>query len=328
MSMRQLRVSAWAITNPIPVTVIFAALTLAGVISYLLLPVKQFPNVSFPAVTVTVTQNGASPAELETQVTRPVEDAMAGISGVDHIQSSVTLGASTTTINFKIGEDEQRAIDEVRSAVDQIRANLPREIDEPTVSRLDFEGAPILTYAVEAPGMSDPDLSWFIDDTLTRTLSGVLGVSKVERVGGTEREINVIVDLERLAGYNLTVPQLNDALRQFSTNASGGRLDVGGREQTIRVTGQADTEDRLRALTIPLAAGRYVRLSDVAQIGSGAGEARRFARLDGRPVVGFQVLKTKASSDVQGRGCGREGAGQAACRQPGHPLHQSAVHGG
>ncbi|WP_293682978.1 efflux RND transporter permease subunit, partial [uncultured Phenylobacterium sp.] len=297
--MRQLRVSAWAITNPIPVVVIFAALTLAGLVSYLLLPVKQFPNVSFPAVTVTVTQNGASPAELETQVTRPVEDAVAGISGVDHIQSSVTLGTSTTTINFKIGEDEQRAIDEVRSSVDRIRANLPLEIDEPTVSRLDFEGAPILTYAVEASDMSEPDLSWFIDDALTRALSGVPGVGQVQRVGGTDREINVIVDLERLAGYGLTVPQLNDALRQVSVNAPGGRLDVGGREQTIRIVGQADTEERLRALTIPLAGGRYVQLSDLAQIGLGASEARRFARLDGRPVVGFQVLKTKASSDVR-----------------------------
>jgi hydrophobic/amphiphilic exporter-1 (mainly G- bacteria), HAE1 family len=297
--MRQLRISAWAIQNPIPVVVIFAALTLAGVFAFLLLPMKQFPDASFPAVSVTVTQNGASPAELETQVTRPIEDAIAGISGIKDMRSSVSLGASIITVNFEIGEDPQRAKDEVQSAVDQIRANLPREIDEPIVERVDIESQPILTYAVEAAAMSTADLSWFIDDTVARALQGEPGVAEVTRVGGADREINVIVDVARLAGYGLTVPQLNDALRQVSVNAPGGRLEVGGREQTIRLVGQADTEERLRALTIPLGGGRYVRLEDVAAIGSGAAESRSFARLDGRPVVGFQVLKTKEGSDVE-----------------------------
>ncbi|HEU0043125.1 efflux RND transporter permease subunit [Sphingomonas sp.] len=297
--MRQIRVSAWAIQNPIPVVVLFAALTLAGIFAYLMLPVKQFPDASFPAVSVTVTQNGASPAELETQVTRPVEDAIAGISGIKDIRSAISLGASVTTINFEIGEDQQRAKDEVESAIDQIRATLPREIDEPIIERVDIESQPILTYAVEAPGMSVPDLSWFIDDTVGRALLGQEGVAQVSRVGGAEREINVIVDLERLAGFGLTVPQLNDAIRQVSVNAAGGRLEVGGREQTVRIVGQADTEQRLRDLSISLPGGRYVRLADVAEIGAGAAEARQFARLDGRPVVGFQVLKTKEGSDVE-----------------------------
>jgi HAE1 family hydrophobic/amphiphilic exporter-1 len=268
--MRQFRISAWAIQNPIPVVVIFAALTLAGVFAYLMLPMKQFPDASFPAVSVTVTQNGASPAELETQVTRPIEDAIAGISGIKDMRSSVSLGASIITVNFEIGEDPQRAKDEVQSAVDQIRANLPREIDEPIVERVDIESQPILTYAVEAAGMSTADLSWFIDDTVARALQGEPGVAEVTRVGGADREINVIVDVDRLAGYGLTVPQLSAALLQSSVNAPGGRLEVGGREQTIRLVGQADTEERLRALSIPLPGGRFVRLADVAEIGSGA----------------------------------------------------------
>ena len=295
---QHMRLSAWAIRNPIIVTVVFTALTIAGIVAYLLLPVKQFPNVSFPAVTVTITQNGASPQELETQVTRPVEDSVAGISGVKDIRSSVALGSSITTINFQIGEDEQRAKDEVQSAVDKIRQSLPREIDEPIVQRIEFDGAPILTYAIAAPGMSDADLSWFIDDTVTRALLGQKGVAAVDRVGGVAREVNVVVDLDRLNGYGLTAPQLNDALRQFSTNAPGGRVNVGGREQTIRIVGQADTLAQLNALTIPVTGGRYVKLTDVASIGFGAGEERSLARLDGRPVVGFQVRKTKLSSDV------------------------------
>ena len=160
-------------------------------------------------------------------MTRPVEDAVAGITGVKDIRSSVSLGSSITTINFEIGEDEQRAKDDVQSAVDKIRQSLPREIDEPVIARVEFDGAPILTYAVAAPSMSDADLSWFIDDTVTRALLGQRGVSQIDRVGGVDREINIVADLDRLNGYGLTAPQLNDALRQFSVNAPGGRVDVG-----------------------------------------------------------------------------------------------------
>lgn len=293
-----MKVSAWGIRNPIPVTVLFLALTIAGIASYFLLAVKQFPDVSFPVVTVTVTQNGAAPAELETQVTRAVEDAVAGIAGVDHIQSTVLLGASTTTIEFEIGEDEQRVTDEVRSRIAQIRANLPRSIDEPIVERVEVTDAPIATYAVAAPGMSVEELSWFIDDTLARRLQGLPGVARVSRIGGVNREINVILDLDRMRALGLTAPQVNEALTRFNTDAPGGRAEVGGREQTVRVLGEAATVDALRTLTIPTGPGRYVRLADVASIGMGAEEQRGFARLDGRPVVAFQVNKTKESSDV------------------------------
>lgn len=293
-----LRVSAWAIRNPIPVSVLFLALALAGVASYFLLPIKQFPDVSFPVVQVNVTQNGAAPGELETQVTRPVEDAVAGIAGVKTVQSTVVLGASTTTIEFKIGEDEQKVTDEVRTRIAQIRANLPRDIDEPIVQRLEVTNAPIATWAVAAPGMTVEQLSWFIDNELTRRLQGLPGVAQVSRIGGVEREINVTLDLDRMRGLGLTAPEVNEALTRFNLDAPGGTARVGAREQTIRVLGEAETLDALRALTIPTGQGRQVRLSDVASIGPGAAEARDFARLDGRPVVGFQVNKTNQASDI------------------------------
>ncbi|MBO9709358.1 MAG: efflux RND transporter permease subunit, partial [Caulobacter sp.] len=294
----ELRVSAWAIKNPIPVAVLFIALIIAGVGCYLGLPVKQFPNVEFPAVTVTVTQSGAAPGEMETQVTRPIEDAVAGISNVKTIRSSVVQGASTTTIEFNLGEDLQKVTDEVRSKVDQTRAILPREVDEPIVQRLEITSAPIITYAVSAPGMSPTELSWFIDDTVTRALQGERGVAQVARVGGVEREINVVIDPDRMAAFGITAPQLNQALANFSVDAPGGRAQVGGREQTLRVLGAATTVEQLRQITIPVAGGRYVKLTDVAQVGQGAAEERGFARLDGKPVVAFQVMKTRDSSDV------------------------------
>ena len=295
----QLRVSAWAIRNPIPVAVVFIALIIAGVGCYLGLPVKQFPNVSFPAVVVTVTQSGAAPGEMETQITRPVEDAVASISNVKTIRSSVVQGASTTTIEFELGEDLQKVTDEVRSKIDQVRQQLPREVDEPTVTRLEIDSAPIITYAIAAPAMSTTELSWFVDDTVTRTLQGQKGVAQVARVGGVGREINILIDPDRMAAFGVTAPQLNQALANFSLDAPGGRALVGGREQTVRVLGAAQTLDELRALTIPTAGGRYVKLTDVAEVGQGAGEERGFARLDGKPVVAFQVMKTKESSDVQ-----------------------------
>jgi HAE1 family hydrophobic/amphiphilic exporter-1 len=296
--MSELRISAWSIRNPIPVAVLFIALIIAGVAAYLSLPVKQFPNVTFPAVTVSVTQSGAAPGELETQVTRPIEDAVSGISNIKTIRSSVTQGASTTTIEFELGEDLQKVTDEVRSKVDQARASLPKEIDEPIVQRLEIDSAPIITYAVSAPAMSTAELSWFVDDTVTRALQGEKGVAQVARVGGAEREINVIIDPARMAAFGVTAPQLNQALANFSLDAPGGRATVGGREQTLRVLGAANTLDQLKQITIPVGS-RYVKLTDVADVGQGAGEERGFARLDGKPVVAFQVMKTRESSDVQ-----------------------------
>ena len=296
--MAQLRVSAWAIKNPIPVAVIFAALTIAGLFTYGMLPIKQFPNVNFPAVSITIAQSGAAPSEMENQITRPIEDAIAGLSNVKNIRSTVVQGVSTTVVEFELGQDLQRITDDVRSKVDQTRQILPREIESPIVQRLEMDSAPILSYAVSAPGMTQAELSWFIDDTVARTLQGEKGVAQISRVGGVNREINVILDPQRLRAYGLTANAVNDALSVFNVDVAGGRAQIGGREQTLRVLGAANTVDQIRNLMIP-AQGRYVRLSDVAEIGDGAAEERGFARLNGRPAVGFQVMKTKEASDVQ-----------------------------
>jgi HAE1 family hydrophobic/amphiphilic exporter-1 len=296
--MAELRLSTWGIKNPIPVALLFLAAVLAGAISYTFLPIKQFPNVVFPAVLVIVTDNGAAPAEIKTQITRPIEDAMAGIAGVRDMQSQIAEGSSTTEVEFQLGEDLQKVTDEVRQRVDQTRVNLPREIDPPTVQRIEIDSQPILTYAVASPDMSDSQLSWFVDDTISRSLQSANGVAQVSRVGGVDREINVLIDPDRMAAQGLTATQLNGALAAFNANIPGGRVDVGGREQTVRVLGEALTVDRLRDLTIPTAGGRFVKLSDVADVGDGSSEPRGFARLNDRPVVGFQVLKTNDASEV------------------------------
>ncbi len=146
--------------------------------------------------------------------------------------------------------------------------------------------------------MSAADLSWFIDNTISRTLQAEQGVSKINRLGGVDREINVLVDPDRLAAQGLTAAQVNDALTAHNVDVPGGRVVVGGREQTLRVLGAAVTVAEIRNLTIPTTGGRFVRLSDVADVGDGAAEERGFALLDGRPVVGFEVSKAKLASEV------------------------------
>ena len=295
---RHFRVSEWAIRNPIPVAVMFAAAVLAGLVSYMALPIKNYPNIEFPAVMVQVTRNGGAPAEMENQIARPVENALSGLSDVESINSTITQGSSDTFVQFKLGSNLQKATDDVRSKVEQIRNDLPRDIDPPVVQHLDFDDQPIVTYAVTAPTMSTTELSWFIDNTIARTLQAEQGVSKIQRLGGADREVNVLVDPDRLAAHGLTAAQVNNALTIANVDVPGGRVAIGGREQTLRVLGASLTVEQIRNLMIPTGTGGFVRLSDVADVGDGESEARGFALLDGKPVVGFEVSKVKLGSEV------------------------------
>ncbi|NIJ18000.1 efflux RND transporter permease subunit [Sphingobium vermicomposti] len=291
------QISAWSIRNPIPVVSLFILLTIAGIVAYVGLPIKQFPNVTVPIVQVTVTQSGAAPSEMENQITRPIENALSTVSGVKHVSSTVVLGSSVTNVQFELHNDMQKATDDVRTAVERTRVQLPPGIDPPLVQRLDIDNAPILTYAVSATGMSGADLSRFVDKVAARAFQAQDGVAQVIRIGGATREINVILDPQRMAALGVTPPQINNALFAFNTDEAGGRAGVGQVEQTIRVLGATNDVDRLRNVTIPVA-GRYVRLSDVAEIGDGESEERSFARLDGRPVTAVQISKTSDVSDI------------------------------
>ena len=292
-----MHLSAWGIRNPIIVAVAALGLMLAGMASYAKLVVKHFPNVEFPSVIVAVTQSGAAPSEMETQITRPIEDAIVGVSGLRHINSTVSLGSSSTTAEFEIGSDMQKATDDVRTAVDTVRAQLPQGIDAPSTRRLDLSSTPVLTYAVSAPSMSEVELSWFVDDTIARAIQAQRGVAQVKRVGGVSREINVELNPQRLAAFGMTASAVSQALAAFQVDDTGGRADIGAREENVRVLGSALTVARLANFTIPVA-GRQVRLSDVATIADGSGESRGFARLNGHSSVAFQVSKTTGASDV------------------------------
>ncbi len=291
-------VSAWAIRKPLPSIVLFLVLTVLGLYGFAKLPITRFPNIDAPFVAVTVTQAGAAPTELETQVTKKVEDAVAGLLGVKRITSTVSEGISTSTIEFRLEVQVDRALNDVKDAVARIRSDLPRTIDEPVTQRIDIAGLPIVTYAARAPQMSAEDLSWFVDDVVVRDLQGIRGVSKIERVGGVEREIRVTLDPDRLAAFGATAAEVNRQLRATHVDLAGGRGELSGREQSIRTLAGTDTLAELAGTAIALSGGRKVRLDELGSVVDGAAERRTFARIDGEPVVAFAVSRSKGASDA------------------------------
>ncbi len=293
------RISGASVRHPIPALVLFAVLLLLGVVGFRALPITIAPNIDIPIVAVTITESGAAPAELETQVTKRIEDAIAGVAGVKHIQSSVTDGSSQTAVEFHLEVNSDRALNDVRDAVAKVRDELPRTIDEPIIERIDVVGQSIQTYAASAPGMTLEQLSWFVDDTVTRALQGIPGVGRVDRIGGITREIRVTLDPDRLAALGITAGDVNSQVRATSVDLAGGRGDVAGQEQTIRTLASASSVAALAATRIVLPGGREVRLSDLGTVTDAAEEPRGFARLDGdRPVVAFAVFRSKGASDV------------------------------
>ena len=291
-------ISAWAIRNPVTPLVLFAALMMAGVISFLRMDVNQNPDVSFPMVSVTVSQPGAAPTELETQITQRVEAAVRGISGVEDITSIASEGQSLTNVQFKIGTPVDRAVNDVKNAVDQIRSDLPDGILEPQVQRIDVDGGPIAYFSAEATDMTLEELSWYVDNTVAKRLLGVSGMAAVRRGGGVSREIRVILDPARLQAYGVTAAQVNAQLSQVNLNAAGGRTEIAGAEQSIRVLGNARNANDLGQTQIAISGARTVKLSDIADVRDMYAEQRNLALMNGRQVTSFSLEKAKGSSDV------------------------------
>jgi len=291
-------ISSWSIRNPVPTTVLFVALTLAGLLGFAGLRTNDFPDIDLPAVTVTVGQPGAAPSELETQVTRIVEDAVAGVNDVDHITSTVDEGTSTTMVQFLISTNVDRATNDVRNAISSVQAKLPSAAEQPVIQRALSTGGAILTFVVEAPGKSPEELSWFVENDIAKRLLAVRGVAKVERAGGVDRAIRVRLDPNRLVALGLTAGRISQALASVNVDQPGGRMTIGAREQTVRTVGGAATLEAVADVNVALSDGVGVRLGDLGSVKDGGTEPRQRARLDGRSVVAFSVYRTIGSSEV------------------------------
>lgn len=294
----RLNISAWSIRNPVSPIVLFAVLTLLGTLSFIRLPVTKFPNIDVPLVVVTVTQSGAAPSELESQVTKVVEDAVANITGVKHVRSTLTDGSSVTAIEFRLEINADRAQNDVKDAIANIRADLPRTVDEPIIQKIDVEAQSILSYAASSPGMTLEQLSWHVDDVIKRELLGLKGVGRVERNGGVSREVRIMLDPNQLLALNITAADVNRQVRATNTDLGSGRGEIGGQEQAIRILAGARGVEQLADTRIVIPGGREVCLRDLGRVIDDATEPRAFARLDGNPIVSIAIFRAKGASEL------------------------------
>jgi multidrug efflux pump subunit AcrB len=291
-------ISAWSIRNPIVPIVMFIGLVIAGAVSFMRMDIQQMPDIEFPLVIVIVSQPGAAPTEIETQVTQRIEAAVRAISGVSTISSTASESRSQTYVEFQIGEDVNAAVSEVKNSVDRIRGELPDGILEPQIFKADTSSGAIAYFSVLADDMTMEEVSWFIDDTIAKRLLSIEGMAEVQRYGGVDREIRVELNPQRMQALGVTAGEVNLALRQLNLNAAGGKAEIGGTRQSIRVLGNAKNAFDLSQTDIPLGGGRTVKLADIARVFDAYGEISSLAKTDGRPVITFSIARARGASDV------------------------------
>ncbi|XUU61337.1 efflux RND transporter permease subunit [Erythrobacter sp. HA6-11] len=314
--------SAWSIRNPVIPLVLFTALFFAGIMSFLRMDVVNNPDIEFPGVSVGISQPGAAPTEIENQITQQVELAVRALNGVRNISSTAREGFSSTFVEFEIGTDPNIAVADVKNAIDRVRGSLPDGILEPNVQRVDIAGGFLGIFAVQADDMTIEQLSWFIDDTIAKRLLAVEGMAEVNRFGGVNREIEVLLDPVKMQSLGVTAGQINSVLRQSNIDAGGGMAEVGGTRQSVRVLGNNESAFELSQRQIQLGGGRTIRLADVAQVRDGYSEQTSVATLRGREVVNFRLARAKGASDVTVYAEAQEVLDQIQAENPGIEFYQ------
>lgn len=293
-----MNVATWAIREPVPPIVLFLIFVVAGTYAFGKLNIQDMPDMEFPVVTITAVLQGASPSQLETEVTRKIENALSGIEGVESMSSTVTEGVSSTVMQFELERDPFEALDDVRSAVANVRSDLPRELEEPIVKKVDASAQPILTYTIGSNSMDEEALSWFVDNVVARKLTAIPGVATVSRLGGVTREIRVEIDPTKLAALGLTAADVSRQLRLAQLQLSGGRSEIGLGRQSLRTVATVANAQELAAFDIALPGGRHFRLDEIAAIRDTVADRGQLALLDGKAVVGFQIQRSRDSNAV------------------------------
>ncbi|MDD5613243.1 MAG: efflux RND transporter permease subunit, partial [Gallionella sp.] len=294
-----MNVSAWSIRNPIPSILGFVMLTLLGLMAFKAMKIQLFPDIDLPMITVTASLPGASPDQMEVEVARKIENALAGAQGLKHLYTQVKNGSAIVSAEFRLERDSRLALEDVRQAMSRIRGELPREMLDPVVNKVEMSGKPLLTYTIFDPQMSEEQLSWFVDNDMTRLLLGVKGVGAVTRVGGVTRQVRVELDPLKLLALNLSASEVSAQLRLIEQEAPGGRTDLGGIEQSVRTLATVQTAAQLAQMEIGLRDGRKIRLDQVATVSDGIAERRSLALHNGQQVVGFEITRTLGASDVE-----------------------------
>ncbi|MDA0227071.1 MAG: efflux RND transporter permease subunit [Proteobacteria bacterium] len=293
-----INVSSWSIRNPIAASMVFVLLTVAGLLSYNSMKVQNFPDLDLPTITVTATLPGAAPGQLETDVARKLENALAPLQGLKNITTKVQDGVASLTAQFRLEKPVQEALDEVRSAVQGVRADLPSDVRDPVVQKLNLAGTPVLAYTVSADRMDEEALSWLVDDTLSRLLLSIKGVGSVNRVGGVTREVQVALEPSRMQALGITAAEVSRQLQRVQQEAPGGRMSLGSGEQPVRTLGTVSSAAELGEIELSTSRGSRLRLNEVADVRDGLAERRSAALLNGQRVVGFEVVRSRGESEV------------------------------
>lgn len=291
-----MNVSAWSIRNPLAAMLLFVLLCLGGWYGFQTMRVQQFPDMDIPVVVVTVALPGAAPPQLESDVTKKVESRLASLDGLKHLQSVVQSGGSTTVAEFRMEKDIQEALDEVRSAIGEIRSDLPAAAHDPVITKVNTSGFPVLAFSV-AGQMDELALSWFVDDRLNRRLTAIPGVGSVSRIGGLDREVVVEADALKVQALGMSLPDVSAQVAAIQQDAPGGAAKVGGYDQSIRALGASVDAAALAELQV-VGDGGARRLGDVAAIYDGAADAESMALFDGQTVVAFSVVRSRGASEV------------------------------
>ena len=294
-----MNVSAWSIRQPIPSLLLFVVLTVAGMLGFRAMKVQNMPDVDLPIVTVTASLPGAAPAQMETEVVRKLENAISGVQGVKNISSNIAEGSAIISAEFRLEKNLQEALDEMRNAVSRVRSDLPADVREPVVAKVELAGLPILTYTVGSTRMDPGALSWFVDATVARTMLALRGVGSVVRVGGVTREVRVELDPMRLLALNATASDISRQLRQVQQDSSGGRANLGGAEQALRAVASVQSAAELGRLEVALSDGRRIRIGQVATVQDTVTEPRSLALLNGKPVVAFEVTRSRGAGELE-----------------------------
>ena len=289
--------SAFSIHNPVPAILLFVMLAVGGLLAFKHMPIQNFPDMDLPTISVTATLDGAAPAQLETEVARTIEDSLASLSYLDHIATTITDGTVSIKVSFKLEKDSETALNEVLNAVDSVKADLPSQMETPSVTKVTVQNSALVTYAVRSTGLNETELSWFIDNDLTKALLSVPGVGQVNRIGGVDREVHVDLDPETMASLGVTAATVSSQLKAVQADTSGGLGEIGGTRQTLRTLGAMPSVEALKGLKIPLANGQQVRLDDVASVTDSFADRSSMAYLDGKPAIAVEIKRSNGFSD-------------------------------
>lgn len=294
-----MNISTWSIKTPVPSILLFLVLTFFGFYGYYKITAQDFPDVEFPAVIVSVALPGSGASQLETEVTRKIEDSIATIDRIKHIQSVVNDGVSTTTITFELEKNIQEAVSDVRDAITKVRNQLPADVQEPLISRVATSGMPILTYAVQSDMMTEAELSWYVDNTVSKKILSVYGVGAVSRVGGVDRELRISLDPLKVQSLGISAGLIEQQLKSIQNEVPGGQTKLGGREQSVRTMGRIVNANELENYQIPLPDGRKIRIGDVASVIDLNADRTQQAFYNGKPVVSFKVTRAKGRGEIE-----------------------------